>query len=220
MRNKPHWAQSDAALEQRIRDGLSGASNGLCRKRSVNRRRFDPKGICNGGPEDPLQLPHKGGGTSQGVIMNKKSIIRMLLVLALPLYGGVGGGLLSSCKTKRAVTEKSDSVAIHNVCLSDSIRSDVSFVFDEFDVFVYDSLDVDSVAPNQRLHLVKHICISNGRIEQTNQEIKKKQVCDTLNVSSEKHTTPLSPPPKPNCWFIIGMIIGLIIIIIASRTRS
>lgn len=157
----------------------------------------------------------------------------MLLVLALILYGGVGGGLLSSCKTKRAIVEKSDSVAIHNVCLSDSIRSDVSFVFDEMLIRTLSpalprygegdsvqSLRMENSAGKKVPVVIRDVRVVNGRIEKTTKQVKKKQVCDTLNVSSEKHTTPLSPPPKPNCWFIVGMLIGVVIIIFASRVRS
>ncbi len=147
--------------------------------------------------------------------MKRKYEYIVVVLLAMLLM------LLASCRSKRmSVTEKTDSVAIHNVCLSDSIRSDVSFVFDQFDVFVFDSLDVDSVVPNQRSHLVKHICISNGRIEQTSQEVKKKQVCDTLSISSEKHTSPISPPPRLNRWLFIGVLFGIVLIIIASRARN
>jgi len=160
--------------------------------------------------------------------MKRKYEYIVVVLLAILLM------LLASCRSKRvAIVEKLDSVAIHNVSLEDSIRSDVSFSFEEMMVRTLSPAlprygEGDSVQSLRMVEVdgrkvpvvIREVRVVNGRFEKCEQEVKKKQVCDSLNVSSEKHTSPLSPPPKPNCWFIIGMMIGVIIIIIASRARS
>jgi len=94
--------------------------------------------------------------------------------------------LLASCRSKRvAIVEKSDSVAIHSVSLEDSIRSDVSFAFDEMLLYIpldtsitcNDSsagkpLNVSTKLPLRGLGgLVR---VVNGRFEKREQEVKKK----------------------------------------------
>ncbi len=72
----------------------------------------------------------------------------MLFVLSLPLYGGVGGGLLASCRTKTQCiqTASLDSLSFHQ---KDSVGTKLEFSFDRMiitylDQFTSPTLDLQS----------------------------------------------------------------------------
>ncbi len=153
--------------------------------------------------------------------MNKKYDFYIIYALAIVLM------LLASCKSKQTVQESAEATAIHNVSLEDSIRSDVSFSFDEMLLYIPldTSITCNDSSAGKPLNVSKKlplwglgglVRVVNGRFEKSGQEVKKKQVCDTLKISSEKHTSVISPPPRYHYYLALALIILLIILVLKT----
>jgi len=101
--------------------------------------------------------------------MNRRWI---MYLIALPLYGGVGGGLLSCRSARKIETSTTENVDV-SVCSKDSMVRCVDFQFDKLEYwldYVCAGGDADSTGTADRVKQ-KHVVITKGSVkEQTSKE--------------------------------------------------
>ena len=126
--------------------------------------------------------------------------------------------LLCSCKSQQIQTsQKVDSIMVHNLVYQDSLHTDFDFQFDQFDVWYYDTLHVDT--SHKRPSLLKHICITKGSASSAITKTEQQQVCDSIKVETERHQQPAIKPPQRWPYLVILVLALIALIYIASRLR-
>lgn len=145
----------------------------------------------------------------------KKYVSYIIIALSIVLMF-----TLSGCKPSRAVEKQTDAVSVQHLSYADSLRTDFSFLFDRLDMWVYDSLESDTNVAPHPTKIAKHIAVTNGSLTNSITDVKLKQAIDSASMTSQEVIRPVNVPPKLPTGFVVVAIIGLIFIIIASRTRN
>ena len=122
-----------------------------------------------------------------------------------------------ACKSSHSIEKNTDAVSVQKVHVSDTLHTDFSFLFDQLDMWCYDSLSHDSDAA-PRSKMVKHICITGGQMRNTKTEHRLKQLSDSTQFKAQEVIHPINTPPK--LWHLIILILAIILVFTICRPRQ
>ena len=121
---------------------------------------------------------------------------------------------MGACKPSRSVESHTDAVSVQSLSVKDSLHTDFRFLFDQLDMWTFDSLHVDSDAKPWPT-VVKHISITGGNLHSTKSLKRQEAHTDSTLIKEQDVIHPVSYPPKLQTLVILILAIVLLFTILS-----